>query len=69
LMTTEFAFSALNTPMSPAWPHRNLHVEGLALPKSFKSDHLSFGTAVIRRMSDKTDRRSFGLSYTSLEKA
>ncbi len=54
-MTTEFAFSVLNTPMSPAWPHRSLNVEGLALPKSFKSDRLSFGNAVIRWMSVQTN--------------
>lgn len=37
--------------MSPRWTNRGLHVEGSALPKSFKSDRLSFGNAVIRRMS------------------
>jgi len=56
-MTTEFAFSALNRPMSPARPHRSFRVQGLALPKSFKSDRLSFGNAVIRRMSAKLAQR------------
>jgi hypothetical protein len=51
-MTTELAFSALNTRTSPAWPHRSHHVEGLALPKSVDRDNISLGKLVIRWISD-----------------
>ncbi len=50
-LTAKGNLSALDTPMSRAWPLRSLHVEGLTLPKSFESGRLFFGNAVIRRMS------------------
>ncbi len=51
-MTTKSAFSALGTPMSPAWMHGSPHVEGLVVLKSAETDNLSPNKAVIRLMSD-----------------
>jgi hypothetical protein len=50
-MTTKSTFSALGAPMSLAWVHGILHVEGSTLPKSVESGKLSLDKAGIRWMS------------------
>jgi hypothetical protein len=50
-MTTKFTFSALGAPMSLAWVHGILHVEGSSLPKSVESGKLRLDKVGIRWMS------------------
>ena len=52
-MTTKSTFSALGAPMSLAWVHGILHVEGSILPKSVESGKLSLDKVGIRWMSAK----------------
>jgi hypothetical protein len=55
-MTTKSTFSALGAPMSLAWVHGILHVEGSTLPKSVESGKLRLDKVGIRWMSANSVR-------------
>jgi hypothetical protein len=55
-MTTKSTFSALGAPMSLAWVHGILHVEGSTLPKSLESGKLRLEKVGIRWMSANSVR-------------